>query len=39
MRRAFTQVAEVVSAVETVWTGVGRQLDAVAKELTRAQRT
>jgi hypothetical protein len=37
MRRAFTEVAEVTSAVETVWTEVGRRLDAVAEELTRAR--
>ena len=37
MRRAFTKVAEVTSAVETVWTEVGRRLDAVAEELTRAR--
>jgi hypothetical protein len=37
MRRAFTEVAEVTSAVETVWAEVGRRLDAVAEELTRAR--
>ena len=37
MRRAFTEVAKVTSAVETVWTEVGRRLDAVAEELTRAR--
>jgi hypothetical protein len=37
MRRAFTKVAGVTSAVERVWTEVGRRLDAVAEELTRAR--
>jgi chromosome segregation ATPase len=37
MRRAFTEVAEVTSAVETVWTEVGGRLDAVAQELTGAR--
>ena len=37
MRRAFTEVAEVTTAVETVWTGVGRRLDTVAEELARAR--
>jgi chromosome segregation ATPase len=35
MRRAFTQVAEVTSAVEAVWADVGGRLDAAAEELTR----
>lgn len=35
MRRAFTEVAEVTSAVEAVWTEVGGRLDAVAGELGR----
>jgi hypothetical protein len=37
MRRDFTKVAKVTSAVETVWTEVGRRLDSVAGELTRAR--
>ncbi len=37
MRRAFTEVAEVTSAVEAVWTEVGGKLDAVAGELGRAR--
>ena len=37
MRRAFTEVAEVTSAVEAVWNDVGGRLDAVAEELTRAR--
>jgi chromosome segregation ATPase len=35
MRRAFTEVAEVTSAVETVWSDVGGRLDAAAEELSR----
>jgi chromosome segregation ATPase len=37
MRRAFTKVAKVISAVETVWTEVGGRLDAVAEELACAR--
>ncbi len=35
MRRAFTEVAEVTSAVEAVWADVGGRLDTAAEELTR----
>jgi hypothetical protein len=35
MRRAFTEVAEVTSAVEAVWADVGGRLDHCAEELTR----
>lgn len=35
MRRAFTEVAEVTSAVEAVWTEIGGKLDAVTGELGR----
>jgi hypothetical protein len=35
MRRAFTEVAEVTSAVEAVWADVGGRLDAAAEELSR----
>ena len=35
MRRAFTEVAEVTSAVEAVWADVGGRLDAAAAELAR----
>ena len=35
MRRAFTEVAEVTSAVEAVWADVGGGLDAAAEELAR----
>jgi len=37
MRRAFTEVAEVTSAVEVVWADVGGPLDAAAAELSRLQ--
>jgi hypothetical protein len=37
MRRAFTEVAEVTSAVETVWTEVGARLHAAEQELTHAR--
>jgi hypothetical protein len=37
MRRAFREVAEVTSAVETVWAEVGGRLDAAAEELTRVR--
>jgi hypothetical protein len=37
MRRAFSEVAEVTSAVETVWTEVGARLYAAEQELTRAR--
>ena len=37
MRRAFTEVAEVTSAVEVVWADVGGRLDAAAEELSRLQ--
>src|ERR1700722_7082194 len=33
MRRSFNEVAEVTSAVETVWAQVGARLDAAAAEL------
>lgn len=35
MRHAFAEVAEVTSAVETVWADVGGRLDAAAEELSR----
>jgi hypothetical protein len=35
MRRAFTEVAGVTSAVEAVWADVGSRLDAAAEELSR----
>jgi hypothetical protein len=37
MRQAFTEVTEVTSAVETVWTDVGGRLDAAAAELARSR--
>jgi hypothetical protein len=37
MRRAFTEVAEVTSAVDAVWTEVGACLDAAADELARSR--
>lgn len=37
MRRAFTQVTEVTSAVETVWAEVEAPLDAAGEELTRSR--
>jgi hypothetical protein len=37
MRRAFTSVAEVTSAVEAVWTAVGVPFDAAAAELARCR--
>jgi hypothetical protein len=37
MRRAFAEVTEVTSAVETVWAAVGAPLDAAAAELARAR--
>lgn len=37
MRRAFTEVAEVTSAVEAVWAEVGGRLDNAAAELGRAK--
>jgi hypothetical protein len=37
MRRAFTEVAEVTSAVEAVWAELGDRLDAVAAELARVR--
>jgi hypothetical protein len=36
MRRLFSEVAEVTSAVETVWAQVGERLDAAAAELAAA---
>ena len=36
MRRSFSEVAEVTSAVETVWAQVGERLDATAAELAAA---
>jgi hypothetical protein len=35
MRRAFTEVAGVTSAVEAVWAEAGSRLDAAAEELSR----
>jgi hypothetical protein len=35
MRRSFTEVAEVTTAVEAVWTAVGAPLDAATAELAR----
>jgi hypothetical protein len=37
MRRSFTEVTEVTSAVEAVWAGVGAPLDAATEELARSQ--
>ena len=37
MRKAFTEVAGVTSAVEAVWNEVGGRLDAAAEELKRAR--
>jgi hypothetical protein len=37
MRRAFTEVTAVTSAVEAVWTAVGAPLDAATAELARAR--
>ena len=37
MRRAFSEVTEVTSAVETVWTEVGARLHAAEQELARAR--
>ena len=37
MRRAFTEVTEVTSAVEAVWADVGAPLDAAAGELARCR--
>jgi len=37
MRRAFTQVAEVTSAVEAVWAAVAVPLEAAATELARVR--
>jgi hypothetical protein len=37
MRRAFTEVTEVTSAVEAVWADIGAPLDAAAAELTRCR--
>jgi hypothetical protein len=37
MRRAFTEVASVIAAVEAVWTQTGAHLDAAAAELARAR--
>jgi hypothetical protein len=37
MRRAFTEVAKVTSAVEVVWAQAGDRLDAVAQELARSR--
>ena len=37
MRRAFTEVAEVTSAVEAVWGQVGDRLDAATAELARCR--
>ena len=37
MRRAFTEVAEVTSAVEAVWAAVAVPLDAAAAELARVR--
>jgi hypothetical protein len=37
MRRAFSEVTEVTSAVETVWTEVGARLYAAEQELARAR--
>jgi chromosome segregation ATPase len=38
MRRKFTEVAEVTTAVEAVWNEAGSRLDAAAEELARARR-
>ncbi|HEY6496119.1 MAG TPA: hypothetical protein VIZ43_22795, partial [Trebonia sp.] len=37
MRRSFTEVAEVTSAVEAVWAAVAVPLDAATEELARAR--
>ena len=37
MRRSFSEVTEVTSAVEAVWAAVGAPLDAAAEELTRSR--
>jgi hypothetical protein len=37
MRRAFTEVAEVISAVEAIWADAGAPLDAAAEELARCR--
>ena len=37
MRRAFAEVTEVTSAVETVWAAIGVPLDAVTGELARVR--
>ena len=37
MRRAFTGVAEVISAIEAVWTAVGVPFDAATEELARCR--
>ena len=37
MRRAFTEVAEVISAAEGVWGELGGRLDAVTAELARVR--
>jgi len=37
MRRAFTSVTEVTSAVEAVWTAVGVPFDAATEELARCR--
>jgi hypothetical protein len=37
MRRSFTEVTEVISAVEAVWAAVGAPLDAAAEELARSR--
>jgi hypothetical protein len=37
MRKAFTEVAEVTTAVEAVWAAVGGQLDAAAEELGKCR--
>ena len=37
MRRAFTEVAEVLSAIEAIWADAGAPLDAAAEELARCR--
>ena len=37
MRRSFTEVAEVTSAVDTVWTEMGAFMDPAAEELARSR--
>ena len=37
MRRAFTEVAEVLSAIEAIWADVGAPLDTAAGELARCR--